>query len=179
MNNILDALGQRDMSYWGFSCGTLLGQTHAGLYPARAKRVIIDGVVNQWQLYEGHYEDESMVDTDTVLDGFFDDCIKVGPTNCPLSSLATSEEELRDAVLSFMVKLRDQPIGVYINNTVHGLLNHDMVWYNGIFRALYKPPSWFAFANNLYELMQGNAIPAFLAYSTGEQIPTNHSHSYS
>ncbi|KAJ6022455.1 hypothetical protein N7499_007770 [Penicillium canescens] len=126
MNNILDALGQRDMSYWGFSCGTLLGQTHAGLYPARAKRVIIDGVVNQWQLYEGHYEEESMVDTDTVLDGFFDDCIKVGPTNCPLSSLATSEEELRDTVLSFMVKLRDQPIGVYINNTVHGLLNHDM-----------------------------------------------------
>jgi pimeloyl-ACP methyl ester carboxylesterase len=171
MNNILDALGQRDMIYWGFSYGTLLGQTYAGLYPERAKRVIIDGVVNQWQRYEGHYEEESMVDTDTVLDGFFDECIKAGATNCRLSSLATSKEELRDTVLSFMVKLRDQPISVYINNTIYGLLNHDMVWYNGIFRALYKPPSWFALADNLYELMQGNATPAFIAYSTGERMP--------
>jgi pimeloyl-ACP methyl ester carboxylesterase len=171
MNNILDALGQRDMIYWGFSYGTLLGQTYAGLYPERTKRVIIDGVVNQWQRYEGHYEEESMVDTDTVLDAFFDECIKAGPTNCPLSSLATSKEELRDTVLSFMVNLRDQPISVYINNTFYGLLNHDMVWYNGIFRALYKPPSWFALADNLYELMQCNAPPAFIAYSTGERMP--------
>ena len=80
MNNILDALGQRDMIYWGFSYGTLLGQTYAGLYPERTKRVIIDGVVNQWQRYEGHYEEESIVDTDTVLDAFFDECIKAGTT---------------------------------------------------------------------------------------------------
>lgn len=48
MNSILDAVGQKDMVYWGFSYGTLLGQTYAGLFPERSHRVIIDGVVNQF-----------------------------------------------------------------------------------------------------------------------------------
>jgi pimeloyl-ACP methyl ester carboxylesterase len=33
MNSILDAIGQQDMYYWGFSYGTLLGQTYATLFP--------------------------------------------------------------------------------------------------------------------------------------------------
>lgn len=48
MNSILDAVGQEDMMYWGFSYGTLLGQTYAGLFPERSHRVVIDGVVNQF-----------------------------------------------------------------------------------------------------------------------------------
>lgn len=48
MNSILDAVGQKEMVYWGFSYGTLLGQTYAGLFPERSHRVIIDGVVNQF-----------------------------------------------------------------------------------------------------------------------------------
>lgn len=48
MNSILDAVGQKDMVYWGFSYGTLLGQTYAGLFPERSHRVIVDGVVNQF-----------------------------------------------------------------------------------------------------------------------------------
>lgn len=48
MNSILDAVGQKDMVYWGFSYGTLLGQTYAALFPERSHRVIIDGVVNQF-----------------------------------------------------------------------------------------------------------------------------------
>jgi pimeloyl-ACP methyl ester carboxylesterase len=171
MNNILDAIGQKNMIYWGFSYGSLLGQTYATLYPERAQRVIIDGIVNQWQRYEELYEEESMIDTDNVLDGFFDECVKAGPTNCPLANLATSKEELRETVLSSMAKLREQPVSVYINNTEYGLLTYDMIWYNGVFMGLYKPPNWFTLANNLYELIKGNATPAYLAYSTGNEMP--------
>lgn len=166
MNSILDALGQEDMVYWGFSYGSLLGQTYAGLFPERSKRVVIDGVVNQFEWYEGLFDAESLVDTDNVLDGFFDECIKAGVSNCPLSWLATSREELRDTVLSYMEKLREQPISVYINNTAYGLLDHEKVWYNGVFPALYKPPTWASLADNLYKLIQGNATDAFLAYSS-------------
>lgn len=41
MNDILDALGQKDMIYWGFSYGSLIRQTYAGLFSEQSKRVII------------------------------------------------------------------------------------------------------------------------------------------
>ncbi|THC99785.1 hypothetical protein EYZ11_000715 [Aspergillus tanneri] len=164
MNSILNALGQKDMAYWGFSYGTLLGQTYSGLFPERSKRVVIDGVVDQFEWYEGLYEAEALVDTDAVLDGFFDECIKAGVDNCSLASLATTTEELRDTVLSYMRTLREQPISVYVNNTFYGVLDYDKVWYNGVFPALNKPVLWTSLAEILYNLMQGNATDAFFAY---------------
>ncbi|KAJ5701680.1 hypothetical protein N7488_009228 [Penicillium malachiteum] len=166
MNSILDALGQSDMYYWGFSYGTLLGQTYATMFPERSKRVIIDGVVNQFNYYEEKFDVDSLVDTEAVLDGFFDECIKAGEVNCTLSALATSKEELRDVVFSYLETLHEQPLNVYIDNTAHGLLEYSQVLFNGIFLAMYKPQIWFSLADNLYKLIQGNATDAFLGYST-------------
>ncbi|KAJ5181837.1 hypothetical protein N7449_011984 [Penicillium cf. viridicatum] len=166
MNSILDAVGQADMIYWGFSYGTLLGQTYAGLFPERSKRVVIDGVLNQFEWYEGVGLAEDLTDTENVFDGFFDECMKADAGSCALASLATSKEELREKVLSSLDQLRHQPLDVYINNTVYGILTYEEVWYNGVFTALYKPPLWSSLAQNLYSLLQGNATPAFLAYNT-------------
>ncbi|OQE41370.1 hypothetical protein PENCOP_c005G00233 [Penicillium coprophilum] len=170
MNSILDAVGQEDMIYWGFSYGTLLGQTYAGLFPERSKRVVIDGVVDQFAWYEGVGESDELIDTEKVLDGFFDECMKADAGSCALASLAKSNEELSEIVLSAMDKLRHQPIDVYINNTVYGILTYEKVWYNGVFAALYKPPLWSSLAQNLYSLVQGNATPAFLAYNIGDEL---------
>ncbi|KAJ5946467.1 Alpha/beta hydrolase fold-1 [Penicillium verhagenii] len=166
MNSILEALGQDDMFYWGFSYGTVLGQTYATLFPERSKRVIIDGVANQFDWYHAHFDHESLTDTDSVLDGFFDECIKAGARNCTLASLATSKEELSNTVVSYLEALRNKPISVYINNTAYGSLDYDKILYNGIFLALYKPATWFTLADNLYKLIQGNATDAFLAYGS-------------
>ncbi|KAL4863694.1 hypothetical protein BDV12DRAFT_177197 [Aspergillus spectabilis] len=64
-----------------------------------------------------------------------------------------------------MDQLRDQPVSVYMDNKHYGLLNFNHVWYNGVFLSLYAPSSWPFLANNLYDLLQGNATDAFLAYS--------------
>ncbi|KAL2829569.1 Alpha/Beta hydrolase protein [Aspergillus pseudoustus] len=170
MNSILDALGQDDMYYWGFSYGTLLGQTYAGLFPERAKRVIIDGVVNQFLWYQGGFEAQSEVDTDAVLDGFFGECVKSGVKNCALASLAESKDGLRDLVFKYMDALRDQPLSVYINNTHYGLVTYDTVWYNGVLAALYRPTRWQSLAQTLYNLIQGNATDAFLAYTCDDSL---------
>ncbi|CAI7631042.1 unnamed protein product [Penicillium viridicatum] len=166
MNSILDAVGQTDMIYWGFSYGTLLGQTYAGLFPERSKRVVIDGVVNQFEWYEGVGLWEDLNDTEKVLDGFFDECMKADAGSCALASLATSKEELREMVLSSLDQIRHQPLDVYINNIVYGILTYEDIWYNGVFSALYKPPLWSSLAQNLYSLLQGNATSTFLAYNT-------------
>ncbi|KAK3939393.1 Alpha/Beta hydrolase protein [Diplogelasinospora grovesii] len=164
MNSILDAVGQEDMVYWGFSYGTLLGQTYATLFPERSKRVIIDGVANQFDWYESPLDLEEMADTDSVFWGFLDECIKAGPGNCTLAPLANTTQELFDKVVTFVEEMRDDPLSVYVNNTVYGVLDYWAVWYNGIFPALYKPANWYTLASNLASMLQGNATDAFLAY---------------
>ncbi|CAK3902231.1 Carboxylesterase A [Lecanosticta acicola] len=168
MNSILDAIGQQDMVYWGFSYGTLLGQTYASLYPNRSARVIIDGVVNAFNWYGDVQYDESFTDTENVLDGFFSECIKAGVENCTLSSLGSSKEELRKQVFDFSAKLKEQPLNVYINNTSHGLLTWTDIWYTGIFPALYKPASWYTVSQNLAMLLKGNATAAWRAWGGGD-----------
>lgn len=165
MNSILDAVGQEDMVYWGFSYGTLLGQTYASLFPNRSSRVIIDGVVNAFNWYGDVQFDESFTDTQNVLEGFFSECIKAGSANCSLASLSSSQQDLHKQLFDFSSKLKEQPLSVYVNNTVYGLLTWTDVWYNGIFPSLYKPASWFSLSENLSKLLQGNATAAFLAYA--------------
>ncbi|KAB5578829.1 Alpha/Beta hydrolase protein [Coniochaeta sp. 2T2.1] len=164
LNSIMDAVGQKDMFYWGFSYGTLLGQTYATMFPDRAKRMIIDGVTNQFMWYESHIDWEAMADTERVLHGFYGECLKAGPGNCTLASLADSKEKLSELVDLKLEEMKDQPIAVYVNDTVYGLLTFEKLWLNGVFPALYFPESWYGLANNLAQLLEGNATNAYLAY---------------
>ena len=163
MNSILDAVGQSDLVYWGFSYGTLLGQTYAGLFPERSRRVIIDGVANQNDWYTGLDDFESLEDTENVLDGFFDECMKAGK-NCTLSSHADSKKELQEKVLSLVADLAEQPLSVYVNNSVYGTLDHKKILYDAIFPALYQPLGWYNLADRLAGILTGNATEALLAY---------------
>jgi pimeloyl-ACP methyl ester carboxylesterase len=162
MNSIIDAVGQKDMVYWGFSYGTILGQTYATLFPERSERVIIDGVANNFDWFDGLLDSEQFADTENVLLGFFDECIKAGK-NCALSSLADTKEELRDKVLSFADGL-EEPLSVYVNNSVWGTLTREAIIETALFPALYKPANWYVLADRLAKLLQGNATEAFLAY---------------
>lgn len=164
MNSILDAIGQEDMYYWGFSYGTLLGQTYASLFPERSTRVIIDGVTNQFDWYNSQYDAEAFTDTDKVFDGFVDECIKAGPSKCALASLHNDQEVLAEKLITSIAALRDDPLSVYINSTTYGILDYWTVWNEAIFEALYRPTMWPELASNLASLLQGNATDAFLAY---------------
>ncbi|KAJ1566700.1 hypothetical protein HK405_008778 [Cladochytrium tenue] len=163
MNSILDAVGQRDMAYWGFSYGTLLGQTYATMYPDRSWRVIIDGVVNQFDWYTSLFDSESLVDAENVFDGFLDECIKAGKL-CSLSSVAETKEELRETILQFADIVRDDPVGVFVNASVHGLIFRSTFLGSAIFPALYKPAAWRDLAGLLAGLLRGNTTEFFLTY---------------
>ncbi|KAF4997427.1 hypothetical protein FGRMN_3791 [Fusarium graminum] len=163
MNSILDAVGQKDMYYWGFSYGTLLGQTYATLFPERSHRVIIDGVVNQFEWYQERIESEDLDDTEKVLDGIFKECIKSGDA-CPLSSVADTWQDLKREFLAFMDELKEQPMDVYINSTTYGLLDYQKIWYGAVFPTLYKPERWPVFAERMEHLLNGNATESLLEY---------------
>jgi pimeloyl-ACP methyl ester carboxylesterase len=46
MDSIRSALGQRQLSYFGYSYGTYMGQVYATLFPARVHRMILDSIVD-------------------------------------------------------------------------------------------------------------------------------------
>lgn len=138
MNSILDAVGQGKMVYWGFSYGSLLGQTYAVLFPERSYRVIIDGIVDFFEWYESPILKSDFTDTQHVLGGFFDECIKAGD-KCALSSLGGSKSELERIVLSFLDGLKQDPVPVHYNATTYGILDHKAMWLFGVFRHLYAP----------------------------------------
>ncbi len=46
MDSIRAALGQRQISYFGYSYGTYLGQVYATLFPSRVHRMVLDSVVD-------------------------------------------------------------------------------------------------------------------------------------
>lgn len=167
MNSILEALGQEDMVFWGFSYGSLLGQTYATMFPDRSRRIIIDGITNQFDWYEALIEDQDFIDSDKVLYGIFDECVKAG-SNCTLSALADTTEDLYGQFLNFTAQLEKKPINVYVNSTLYGVLNYHSLWFNGVYRALYNPSGWFTFTDRLAKLMQGDATDAFLAYGFGD-----------
>ncbi|KAH8893028.1 alpha/beta-hydrolase [Thozetella sp. PMI_491] len=163
MNSILSAVGQENLLYWGFSYGTLLGQTYATLFPERSTRIIIDGVVNQFEWYGTKIKEEDFLDAGEVFDGFLQECWNEADA-CSLATLG-SYEDITKKLLSLIADLRNEPISVYINNSYYGLLTHHDIWVNGIFRALYEPAgTWYELANSLAGLLKGNATEAFLVY---------------
>lgn len=172
MNTILDSIGQKDMIYWGFSYGTILGQTYATMYPDRSRRVIIDGVGNMRKWYGRlDHEQEWCTDSENALQGFFDECIKAGPGKCRLAELGSTGSELWDVVLSFLNNLKDEPVSAYVNNTVYGLLDYDKLLRSGLLMNLFSPQrQWHSAADTLTKLIQGNATQAFLVYWSDDAL---------
>ncbi|KAG9637629.1 hypothetical protein KCU64_g14125, partial [Aureobasidium melanogenum] len=75
--------GEEMVQYWGFSYGTVLGATLADMYPDRVKRVILDGVVDSFDYYEGGWT-SNLHDTDMEIAKFAEYCWMGGPKNCAL-----------------------------------------------------------------------------------------------
>ncbi|KAJ6446638.1 DUF1740-domain-containing protein [Purpureocillium lavendulum] len=175
MSSILDAVGQQDMHYWGFSYGSLLGQTYAMMFPERSARIIIDGVVDVFEWYGEllrRSEFESRPDT---FRGFFDECIKA-KDDCALSSFASNAEELQCEVMGFLDKLDQDPVSVYVDNTTHGVLDKHTL-YQAMLRELFFHENWQPLADRLAKLMQGDGKPAFLAYGQqGRSAPLSSEH---
>lgn len=174
MNSILDALGQEDMIYWGLSYGTTLGQTYATMYPERSKRVVIDGVSNIFDTFKRLDTTQNMLsDSERVLYGFFDECVKAGPDRCALASFGSTAEELWDAVLSRVDELQDEPLSVYVNSTLYGTFDHQNFLTNAIFYSLYAPKkAWVPFAEQLAKFLQGNATDIWMEHGRVDVFAT-------
>ncbi|RDA90660.1 hypothetical protein CP533_6822 [Ophiocordyceps camponoti-saundersi (nom. inval.)] len=170
MNSILDAVGQQRMLFWGFSYGSLLGQTYAQLYPDRSSRIIIDGVTDFFDWYEEPILRGDFVDTTNVLDGFLDECAKAG-ASCELAKHGPTKKELQQKLMGFLRDLSAHPMPVYVDIFKQGVLDYSTVLNEMIYSSLFAPSTWPLLARRLAQIMDGNATEVFLAhgdYDLGE-----------
>ena len=89
-----EAEGLKDASllnYWGFSYGTMIGQTFGTLFPARVGRVILDGVVDPDD-YTAGYGLMNLEFADKAFSTFFTYCSLAGPALCPFYTGNTSHD---------------------------------------------------------------------------------------
>lgn len=97
--------------YYGVSYGSILGPTFASLYPERVGRMVIDGVLELEDYYNGGWE-SAIDETDKAAEYFFRHCFEAGPTLCQFHQNATSWQEIEQRYLGLLEGLKKEPIGV-------------------------------------------------------------------
>lgn len=114
MIEIIDALGEDQLQYWGISYGTVLGQTFAGMFPDRVGRLLFDSTVRFDDYHSGQWITVTR-DTERTLVNFFTECVNAGPQLCPLANYTgpdTTAEDLHKAYANVFQELLDNPIYV-------------------------------------------------------------------
>ncbi|GAC76980.1 hypothetical protein PANT_22d00283 [Moesziomyces antarcticus T-34] len=161
--------GDEKINYWGFSYGTVLGSTFADMFPDDVNRLIIDGVVDVPNYYQGLWS-TNLKDTDGGWDGFFKECVKAGPKACALASQASSAKKLQHKFDELLEHLKYHPMPV-VTAEVPQLLTFSMVL-ETVFTSLYKPAGWPKLADMLNDVMNGNGTAFVNAYGdTTYHIP--------
>ncbi|KAL1603505.1 hypothetical protein SLS60_005092 [Paraconiothyrium brasiliense] len=103
--------GEVKLTYAGFSYGTYLGATFAGMYPDRVGRLMLDGVVNVHD-YNNGLAQGSLHDTEKDMKSFYTFCAIAGPGVCPLAASTTSVEDIEQRTQRIIKSLYHNPIGI-------------------------------------------------------------------
>ncbi len=162
MDLLRGALGDQELTYVGFSYGSVLGQNYANLFPSRVRALVVDGVIDPIAWTTGYGEEAvntpvgtrigSAAGSERTLDEFFRLCDAAGP-DCALSGNASG----RYAALA--ERLRGHP--AEITDPVTG--EAFTVTYNDLIAVtvgvLYAPFIWPDFASLLVDLEQQLSPP--------------------
>ncbi|KAJ3191823.1 hypothetical protein HK101_007389 [Irineochytrium annulatum] len=158
MDLIRSALGEEQLTYWGFSYGTFLGATYANMFPDRVGRLILDGVVDpsEFSARWDRFIPNGVVHLDGVIDGFASDCDAAGVDRCALASAAPVVNGTMARIQKLIKRLEASPLG-FPGAAVPVVIDGDFVRYK-LFRAAYAPTTWPSIARGLAQLdLNGDA----------------------
>ncbi|KAI9147126.1 Tripeptidyl aminopeptidase [Paramyrothecium foliicola] len=152
MMRIVDALNEDGLlRYWGFSWGTILGATAAGMFPDRIDRLVLDSVVNPTQYYND-YDVDNWTDLDALLHTFLERCIDAPDGDCVLAPRGSNKtaKELETDLYDLKERIKFQPL--HLNQ----MLIDDAVLKVTTRSLLYGPVTYRTLATLLHSLLTNN-----------------------
>ena len=132
MDVIRAVVGDAQLNYLGFSYGTQLGATYAGIYPANVGRMVLDGAIDL-RLTVHEQSLQQAVGFENALTAFVEDC-QAG-SSCPLTGTAT---EGKAQVKALLDGLLDNPMAT---EDPARPLTQTLAFY-GIAQPLYSQAMW-------------------------------------
>ena len=144
------------INYWGFSYGTILGNTLVSLFPDRIGRVILDGVADAVDYSASPGWLSNLQTTDKALHLLYESCFE-GGSACPLFSEADSgPSAIESRVNGLLEVLAQNPMPTVHNGTTELITYTDVR--QVIFQSTYGPTQYYpALAQLLSDLLCGNA----------------------
>lgn len=146
-------LGQAQLTYLGKSYGTYLGTVYAGLFPARAGRMVLDGAISP-SLTNDEMNLGQAQGFETATRAYVDYCVEQG--NCPLGS--TSQEAMT-GLRTFLEQVDAKPLPVSGDPRVTQLTEG---WAStGLAQAMYAQELWDGLTDALRTAKQGSGDGLF------------------
>lgn len=146
MDLIRAVLGDEKLSYAGFSYGTFLGATYAGLFPDKVGRLLLDGALDPAMSNDELVVGQA-VGFEEALAAYVEDC-QAG-SDCPLTGgVDAGKKQIADLV----ARAERTPLDAGEGRTVNGTLA-----FYGIVVTLYDDQSWPLLTMALQEAMRENS----------------------
>ncbi|KAJ3165076.1 hypothetical protein HDU88_004795 [Geranomyces variabilis] len=159
MKMIMHAEGDKELNYWGFSYGSILGQTFINMFPDLVGRVIIDGVVNPYAWGEGWgfwlnpktKQLDWLTHATEGVAGFASLCEDAGSKRCALAGSGKVAKRIE----AISAKLALEPIPA-VDADVPGVVD-DATLRHLLFTMIYRPAKWPVLAEALAQADHRNA----------------------
>jgi pimeloyl-ACP methyl ester carboxylesterase len=154
LDHLRRLVGDRRLTYFGESYGTLIGQTYANLFPRRVRAMALDGVVDAVAAAAGTeaVAASSLADTDRVFRRFLKLCQAAGPDRCALAG----HGPVAPRVNRLLERLRHAPIPAP-SATPPGELTYGEALTALKYEGVPKPEQWPLVAALLQAAAEGDA----------------------
>ncbi|MBI5161164.1 MAG: alpha/beta fold hydrolase [Micrococcales bacterium] len=145
------ALGDRKLNYLGYSYGTLLGATYAGLFPKRTGRLVLDGALDPTTTQEELLLRQAQ-GFENAFRAYLADCLQ--RDGCPFRGKTVDQSA--ELVRQLLAQVQQQPI----RNTDGRELGASTL-FTAIIYPLYSPQTW-SYEDSLFaDVRKGSARVAF------------------
>ncbi|MCJ1474471.1 hypothetical protein MMC13_003129 [Lambiella insularis] len=145
--------GEEPLQYWGFSYGTVIGQTFASMQPHRVQRMVVDGVVDA-EDYARNGWLKNLQDVDKITSAFATTCFDAGSSRCDLYDQA-GPDAIFERFNEVLENIKSDPVPALYNGVPSIVTHSDVILY--IFANWYAPLFGFpAVANAMHQLSNGN-----------------------
>ncbi|MGO3885726.1 MAG: alpha/beta hydrolase [Mycetocola sp.] len=150
MDVLRAVLGDSHLNYLGFSYGTFLGATYAGLFPERVGRLVLDGAVNP-AASSAEVTQAQIVGFEGALDAYLTDCLATD--GCPFTG---DLESARKRVGALLDQVDASPLQADDGRELGG-----STLVTAIIYPLYSQDAWPQLSEMLAATMAGDPEPAF------------------